>query len=269
MNRRFRPGEAVWVELSTPDPDKVEPFYRALLGWTVRSERLGATTYRMCGIDGRDVAGISNAAALHGGRPRGWIVYFAVDDVSHSAARAVALGGELVTRPRYLPAAGTGAVVIDPFGAAFGLYQGESRSGVQMLNSVGALCWNELDTGEPAESVTYYRSLFGYATRRTGDTPTSRPYTLLMLDDVAVAGVLALDNEWPNLIPAKWITYFAVACLPQALTQVCALGGTPTVGPVDSPYGPLHLVKDPGGHTLCLIQLDGGLRPGHDSSPRR
>ncbi|MDG4771343.1 VOC family protein [Solwaraspora sp. WMMD792] len=269
MSGRFQAGEAVWVELATPDPDKVEPFYRALLGWTVRAERLGATTYRMCGIDGRDVAGISDAAALHAGRPRGWIVYFAVDDVSRSATRAVQLGGELVTPPRYLPAAGTGAVVIDPFGAAFGLYQGESRTGVQLLNSVGALCWNELNTGEPAASVSYYRSLFGYVTRRTTDTPTARPYTLLMLGDVAVAGVLALDNDWPNLIPAKWITYFAVDSLDDALRRVCALGGTPTVGPVRSPYGRLHLVKDPGGHSLCLIQLDGGLRPGHDSSPRR
>ncbi|WP_326553862.1 VOC family protein [Micromonospora sp. NBC_01813] len=266
MSRSFRPGEAVWVELCTPDPAKVENFYRALLGWTVRTERLGSTTYRMCSVDGRDVAGISDATGLHGGRPRGWIVYFAVDDIARSATQAVALGGELVTPPRYLPAAGTGAAVIDPFGATFGLYQGEARAGVQMLNSVGALCWNELDTGEPAASVAYYRSLFGYTTRQRGDGPTTRPYTLLMLADVPVAGVLALDNDWPNLIPSKWITYFAVASLDEALAQVSSLGGTPTVGPADSPYGRLHLVKDPAGHTLCLIQLEGGLRPGHDSS---
>ncbi|GGM27906.1 VOC family protein [Micromonospora yangpuensis] len=267
MSRPFSPGEAVWVELCTTDPQRAEDFYAALLGWTVRAERLGATTYRMCSVDGRDVAGISDATGLHGGRPRGWLTYFAVADIETSARQAVALGGELVTPPRYLPAAGTGATVVDPFGAAFGLYQGESRAGVQALNSVGALCWNELDTGEPARSVAYYRSLFGYTTRQHGDSPTARPYTLLMLADTPVAGVLALDNEWPNLIPARWITYFAVASLDDALRQVRALGGTPTVGPVDSPHGRLHLVKDPGGHTLCLIQLEGGLRPKHPSRP--
>ncbi|WDZ83685.1 VOC family protein [Micromonospora cathayae] len=267
MSRRFRPGEAVWVELCTPDPEQAVTFYSALLGWTVRPERLGTTTYRMCSVDGHDVAGISDATALHGGRPRGWIAYFAVDDIARSAQQAVALGGELVTPPRYLPAAGTGAAVIDPFGAAFGLYQGESRAGVQTLNSVGALCWNELDTGEPARSVAYYQALFGYTTEQRGDSPTARPYTLLMLDDVPVAGVLELDNEWPNLIPSKWITYFAVASLDDALARVTALGGTPTVGPVDSPHGPLHLVKDPGGHTLCLIQLEAGLREHPSSHP--
>ncbi|MBO4205712.1 VOC family protein [Micromonospora echinofusca] len=269
MSRPFRPGEAVWVELCTPDPGRAETFYRSLLGWTVRAERLGATTYRMCSVDGRDVAGISDATALHGGRPRGWLTYFAVDDVARSAQQAVALGGELVTPPRYLPAAGTGAAVVDPFGAAFGLYQGESRAGVQALNSVGALCWNELDTGEPDRSVAYYRSLFGYTVRQRTDTPTGRPYTLLMLGDVPVAGVLELDNAWPNLIPSKWITYFAVASLDDALGRVRDLGGTPTVGPVASPHGRLHLVKDPGGHTLCLIQLQDGLRPHPTPATRR
>jgi uncharacterized protein len=248
------------VELCTLDPGKAETFYASLLGWTVRHEKLGSTTYRMCSLDGRDVAGISDAAALHGGRPRGWITYFAVDDIGHSAAEAVRLGGELVTPPRYLPAAGTGAAVIDPFGAAFGLYQGESRAGVQVLNTFGALCWNELDTGEPLRSVAYYRELFGYTTRSRTDSPTAAPYTLLMLGDVPVAGVLELDNQWPNIVPSKWVTYLSVADLDGAVARVGALGGMPTVGPVDSPYGRLQLVKDVGGHTLCLIQLEGGLR---------
>ncbi|MET7397323.1 VOC family protein [Dactylosporangium sp. NPDC005572] len=270
MSGRFRAGEAVWIELCTPDPARAEDFYRALLGWSVRHEQLGSTTYRMCSVGGRDVAGISDATGLHGGRPRGWITYFAVDDIERSAQLAVTLGGELVTPPRYLPAAGSGAAVIDPFGAAFGLYQGESRAGVEVLNAVGALCWNELDTGEPAASVDYYRALFGYTTQQRDDSPTARPYTVLMLGDVPVAGVLELDNEWPNLIPSKWITYFTVADLDDALARVTALGGQPTVGPVDTPHGRLHLVKDPGGHTLCLIQLEGGLRhdPSDDPSDR-
>lgn len=256
----FQAGEAVWVELCTPDPEQAERFYTDLLGWTVRHEKLGSTTYRMCSLDGRDVAGISDATAMHGGRPRGWITYFAVDDIEASARQAVQLGGELVTPPRYLPAAGTGAAVIDPFGAAFGLYQGESRAGVQVLNAVGALCWNELDTGEPLLSSHYYRDLFGFTTRPHGDSPTAGAYTLLMLGETPVAGVLELDNEWPNLLPSKWITYFSVASLDDAVARAGTLGGMATVGPVDSPYGRLQLIRDAGGHTLCLIQLEGGLR---------
>ncbi|MGI5200673.1 VOC family protein [Spirillospora sp. CA-108201] len=262
----FRPGEAVWVELCTTEPEAAGEFYGALLGWSVRQEKLGSSTYRMCGVDGRDVAGISDGG-LHGGRPRGWLTYFAVDDIGAAADEAAALGGELVTAPRYLPAAGTGATVIDPFGAAFGLYQGEARAGVQLVNLPGALCWNELDTGEPQRSVAYYQALFHYGTESRSDTPTGRPYTVLTLGDVPVAGVLEMDNEWPNLVPSKWVTYFSVASLDEAVARAAELGGTPTVGPVDGPHGPLHLVKDPGGHTVCLIQLEDGLRPDYVSSP--
>ena len=87
MNGPFRPGEAVWVELSSADPEAAEVFYSELLGWEVRHERLGDSVYRMCSRDGHDVAGISDAHALHGGRPLGWITYFAVD-----AARVLAEG---------------------------------------------------------------------------------------------------------------------------------------------------------------------------------
>lgn len=262
--RVFRSGEAVWVELCTPRPEVAEKFYSALLGWSVRHERLGRSTYRMCGIDGRDVAGISESG-LHGGRPHGWLTYFAVDGIEDAVRRAVALGGEVVTPPRHLPAAGTGATVIDPFGAVFGLYQGEARLGVQLLNLPGALCWNELNTGEPQQSVTYYRSLFGYGTHLRTDTPTGRPYTVLTLDDVPVAGVLELDNAWPNCVPSRWITYFGVTELDAAVAQAVELGGAPLIGPIDGPYGPLHLVKDPAGHTVCLIQLKDRLRPDYPS----
>jgi hypothetical protein len=139
MNEQvFRAGEAVWVELCTIEPEAAEEFYGALLGWSVRHERLGRSTYRMCSVDGRDVAGISDGL-LHAGRPRGWLTYFAIDDIDAAVNEAVVLGGDLVTAPRHLPAAGTGATMIDPFGAAFGLYQGDVRAGVQMLNLPGAL----------------------------------------------------------------------------------------------------------------------------------
>lgn len=268
MNRPFQAGEAVWVELRSSDPAASEDFYAALLGWSVRHERIGSSVYRMCSLGGRDVAGISDStsmnAGLHGG-PRGWITYFAVDDIKAAARQAVAEGGELVSAPRHLPAAGSGATVVDPFGAVFGLYQGELRAGVEALNESGALCWNELDTGEPERSIDYYQALFGFDTE-VQLSPTSQPYTVLKLGEVAVAGVLRLDNDWPNLVPSTWITYFSVASLDDAITRVTELGGTPSVGPFESPHGKLQLIRDPEGHTVCLVELRGRLRPDTFSS---
>lgn len=258
-NQPFQAGEAVWVELRSADPGTAADFYASLFGWSVRQERLGSTVYRMCSLDGRDVAGICDDS-VHGGGSRGWLTYFAVDDIEVSAQQAADLGGEIVTAPRHLPSAGTGATVVDPFGAVFGLYQGQARAGVEVLNSPGALCWNELDTGEPEAAVAYYRELFGFDVE-VQSSPTGQPYIVLKLDDVSVAGILKLDNDWPNVVPSTWVTYFTVSSLETAVRRVVELGGTPSVGPFDTPHGKLHLVRDAEGHTVCLVELFDLIRP--------
>ncbi|MBM9461175.1 VOC family protein [Nocardioides sp. zg-536] len=264
MNATFAPGEPVWVELSCTDPAAAEAFYADLLGWEVRHEQLGDSVYRMCSLDGRDVAGISEAG-MHGGRPHGWITYFAVDDIEQATRTARSLGGEVLTPPRHLPAAGHGASVLDPHGAVLGLYQGVARAGVEALNGRGALCWNELDTGEPEQSLAFYGALFGFASQ-LHTSATGRPYRVLTIEDRPVAGLLELESTWPNLLPSKWITYFGVDSLEQAVDRAVALGGTAGRGPLASPYGRLHLVRDSGGHSLCLIELEADLRPAHPST---
>ncbi|WP_232676205.1 VOC family protein [Nocardioides sp. R-C-SC26] len=257
---RFLAGEPAWIELSAADADAAEEFYVRLLGWKVRHERLGDGVYRMCSLDGRDVAGIVSAEHLHGGASRGWITYVAVDDAADAVRRALALGAEIVQPPRTLPDAGVGACVVDPFGAILGLYQGEARAGIESLNTVGALCWNELSTGEPDGSIAFYRELFGFDTRRDL-SPTDQPYTVLTVgEDLPVAGVLELEQVWPNVLPARWLPYLGVADIDAAVESVLALGGALSLGPVRTQHGVLVVVHDPGGNALNLIALETGLR---------
>ncbi|MGB0099011.1 MAG: VOC family protein [Nocardioides sp.] len=252
---RFRVGEPAWIELCSAQPASAEQFYAELLGWTVRHERLGAGTYRMCSVDDHDVAGITAAEVLRGERSHGWITYFAVDDVDASLDRALQLGAETVTAPRYLPAAGTGCTLVDPQGAVFGMYHGDARAGVETANTPGSLCWTELSTGEPRASVEFYRGLFGYAAEHR-DSVTGSRYSMLTLDGSPVAGILELESEWPNVLPARWAPYLAVADLSRAVDQVHALGGSQVLGPVSSPHGVFHVVRDAEGHALDLIQLE-------------
>lgn len=269
---RFRAGEPAWIELVTDDPAAAETFYTDLLGWSVRHERLASGTYRMCRLGDHDVAGIADAALLHRGRPDGWVTYVAVDDVEAAAARAIDLGGELAVPPRYLPDAGSGATVVDPQGAVLGLYQGENRAGVQLLNTAGSLCWNELSTGDLAGSVDFYRGLFGYGTERR-ESSTGRAYSVLTLDDEPVAGVLELETEWPNVLPARWVPYLGVDAIGPAVDRLVGLGGTHAIGPVPSAHGLIHVVRDHQGHAFDLIELSSGLRrddrlPTPDQTPR-
>jgi hypothetical protein len=55
--------------------------------------------------------------------PPNWTLYFQVDDCDATARRAKSLGGTLVVEPREIPNVGRFAVVRDPQGAVFSLYQ--------------------------------------------------------------------------------------------------------------------------------------------------
>lgn len=264
----FSPGEPVWVELCTARPDEAEAFFRDLMGWTVRSEQLGQGSYRICEVDGRDVAGIVDTALLHAGRRHGWITYFAVDEMEAAFSRAVSLGATVLLEPRLLPNAGTGATVLDPHGAVLGLYEADARAGAESLNSIGSMCWNEISSGDPAGTAAFYGALFGFTTDQLRST-MGQPYSVLKLDGHPVAGLLTMDSSWPNELPARWVPYFNVASLDAAVEQVINLGGAPMLGPVASPNGPLHVVHDSEENPLYLIELESSLRPSPSASSQQ
>ncbi|MFS3126800.1 VOC family protein [Nocardioides sp. Bht2] len=259
MTAAFRTGEPAWVELCSSAPQRSGAFYSALFGWGCRTEPLRSGDYLLCHDGADDVAGIIDADLLHSGRQHGWITYFAVDDLENALSRAQTLGGTVQLEPRYLPAAGTGATVLDPTGATLGLYQAETRTGVARLNALGTLCWNELATGDPDGSADFYQGLFGFD-REERESARGQRYSVLSLEGDPVAGLLAMESAWPNEVPARWMPYFRVADLASSIARVRELGGTSLLGPVPSPYGPLHVVDDPDENPLYLIELTAPLR---------
>jgi uncharacterized protein len=117
------PGSLCWNDLFTPAPEEAGGFYGALFGWTI--ER----------IEGAEPAyyTIRNAAASNGGVMQAppdqpgapfWNAYFAIEDTDGAVATTEAAGGRVLMGPLDVPA-GRIAVVMDPQGAAFSLFQGE------------------------------------------------------------------------------------------------------------------------------------------------
>ena len=124
----FAPGTVVWNELLADHPEKAAAFYGALLGWTVTSQKdlceLG--TYTVMAKDGVDVAGIMQRQPQMGERPT-WLFYFGVADVHAARERVVALGGQARTAVMPIDGLGHFAIVADPTGAAFALFQSQHQ----------------------------------------------------------------------------------------------------------------------------------------------
>jgi predicted enzyme related to lactoylglutathione lyase len=109
------PGSLCWDELSTPDTEGAKAFYSKVFGWKPFDGSLGGQPYLEFKLYGRTIAAMVPAPA---GTPPFWVVYFAVEDCDATVAKAVALGGKVLS-PAEDMAVGRWATLADPHGATF------------------------------------------------------------------------------------------------------------------------------------------------------
>lgn len=116
-------GAPCWLELATRDVPEAKAFYRGLFGWGMLEPKSGGFEYTEIQRDGRSMGGIYPIAPEMGPMPPSWTVYFQVADCHASAAKAKSLGGKLFVEPKDLEGVGRFAVVQDPQGAVFSIFQ--------------------------------------------------------------------------------------------------------------------------------------------------
>jgi predicted enzyme related to lactoylglutathione lyase len=115
------PGAFIWSELATSDLGKSKAFYSAVFGWGWG----GADEYAEAQVEGRTIGGVMpRPPDTPAEVPDHWLVYFGAESVDGQHDRALGLGASSVVPPTDIPGTGRFSVVMDPQGAAFGLFQG-------------------------------------------------------------------------------------------------------------------------------------------------
>jgi hypothetical protein len=113
----FRPGGISYLRIPADDPQQAAAFYRAVFGWTVRTDRPDPAFEDGTGhVIGHFVSDLA-VAGENGIRP-----YVYVDDVDVTLRRAVAEGGETATPP-YPEGDLRVATFRDPAGNVVGVWQ--------------------------------------------------------------------------------------------------------------------------------------------------
>ena len=115
-----KPGRFGWNELVTPDVAAAKKFYTGLLGW--KTQPFGKGVDYTLFKKGRDTAG-GLMKCPKPGNPAQWIPYVFVDNVDATAKKTARLGGEVVMEPFDVPDVGRIAVLVDPQGAAIGIFK--------------------------------------------------------------------------------------------------------------------------------------------------
>ncbi|GAA4384828.1 VOC family protein [Actinomadura verrucosospora] len=248
-------GTPNWLDIGVPDLDRARTFYGTLLGWQFQDAGPEAGHYNMCNLRGEPVAGMMQ-------NPEGepdvfwWSVYFAADDCDALVKRATDGGGDVVVAPMDVMDLGRMAVLRDPQGAHFGLWQGRSHFGSRIVNEPGSFAWNELVTRDSAAAGEFYRAVFGYELE---PMPGDMDYTVLRrAGDGRYAGGILGGSEivlgGGDGPVSSWLTYFAVDDADEAVRKVRAGGGAVDSEPEDTPYGRAASVRDPFGVPFQVIK---------------
>jgi uncharacterized protein len=165
------------------------------------------------------------------------------------AARVGELGGAVHAEPFDVMEAGRMAVVQDPTGAVFALWQPRENIGAEVVNAPGALSLNQLNTTDPQRAQEFYEQLFGWRTESVqgGD----QPYWGIYSGDRLNGGMMQLPAEMGA--PSHWLVYFGIDDIDAVADRIGESGGTIMVPKTEVPGGHFLVARDPQGGVFGIF----------------
>ena len=247
---KYASGTFSWADLSTTDQDGAKQYYAGLFGWDADDQPVGdGMTYSMMNIGGKAVAGISlqNETQRQYGAPPAWNSYVTVESADDAADRAKKLGANVIAPPFDVMDVGRMAVIQDPQGAFFMVWEPKQHIGASIVNAHGALAWNELATTDLDASAEFYTELFGWQSQPIEGM--AFPYRVIQNGESGNGGMRpSQENE-----PTYWLVYFGTDDIDASLAKSTELGGTTLVSATDIGMGTIAVVQDPQGAVFALF----------------
>src|ERR671933_2698156 len=265
----YRAGVPCWVASAHPEPEKAVAFYTELLGWEAE-EMMGAGSpaeYYLCRLRGRDVAAVGS---WRGGPPVGvWETYIWVESAEDTVARVTDAGGSVILEPFDLLDAARVAVVADPAGAVFGVWQPIEHRGAQLVNEPGAWSISQLNTRDPEGAKAFYGAVFGWETDtfdmgegeitlwRLPGYVGGEPEQPVSREVVGVMVPMSGDRSTKD-VPAHWRVDFWVENIDAAVDKAAELGGEIKMPPFHTSVGRSARLADPQGAVFSVSKVGTG-----------
>lgn len=244
----------VWFEYVSNDEHKAKGFFGELFGWQTKATTMPHGPYTLITHGERMLGGYVEPVEGEPPRPH-WLAHLQVASAHDAAAKVKSLGGSVVKAPFSLGELGTNAIVSDPFGAVFALWQpvqpGQANDG-DFKGEDGGWIWNELYTQEPDRSLTFYKALTGLDSETmpaARDSAGPERYELLKSGDRGRAGIMKLAG-----VPQMWMPYVQVADTDAVVERAKQLGATFKMPAETIPgVGRIAVLTDPLGAVLGLL----------------
>jgi uncharacterized protein len=267
----YIPGVPCWVDTSQPDPEAALEFYSGLFGWEFEDVMPPDSEgkYFIARLGGGTVAAVGSIP--ESAPPMAmWNTYIWVASADETASKVRDAGGNTVIEPFDIMEAGRMAVVSDPEGAVFCVWQAKENRGAQIVNDPGTLNFNGLNTRDVEGAKKFYGSVFGWTTLELpggfamwtlpgyGDhLETIHPDIRKQVADSGgpkgfedvVASINPISEDQPDT-PPHWSVTFAVDDADATAAKATELGGKLIAPPFDAPWVRMTVISDPQGATF-------------------
>jgi hypothetical protein len=243
-------GRFVWFDYVTKEAHKAQGFFGELFGWTANDVPMpGGDAYTMMVAGHGPIGGYTQPppASTH------WLSYLQVADARATAAKVPSLGGTVTKPPFAVGDFATMALVVDPLGAAFALWQpNQVKDSGDYKDIAGTWIWNELYSGDPDRSVDFYAAIGGFEVEEMttgGAGPGPHRYQILKSDGKGRAGIMKVPG-----MPPQWMPYVQVVNTDATLEKAKKLGAEVKTLETVPGIGRLAVFIDPQGAPLGILQ---------------
>ena len=252
-----RPGSFCWIELATNDQASAKKFYAELFGWGIHDLPMGpGASYTLFQLQEKDAAAgyTLRPEQIAEGIPPHWMIYVTVENADASASRASELGGEIRAQPFDVGTLGRMAVIQDPTGATFSVWQPKEGNGIGIKDVDGTLCWADLSTRDPERAGKFYSDLFGWEMVADKDDDPHSGYIHIKNGDDFIGGMLPPEQQDPNA-PAHWYAYFQVSDCKASAAKATGLGASVYLEPMFMEnVGTMAVLADPQRAVFAIFQ---------------
>ena len=143
------------------------------------------------------------------------------------------------------------AIIQDPTGPVFAVWQAKAHPGAGVYRDIGALCWNELGTNDTEKAGDFYTTLFGWSRE---NMPGPMEYTVFKNGGDGIAGMYKITPEM-GPIPPHWMVYFAVSDCDATVQKTTESGGGVMRPAEDIPgIGRFAILQDPASAVFAIIK---------------
>jgi predicted enzyme related to lactoylglutathione lyase len=247
-------GSFCWVELATTDQSAAKNFYTSLFGWSVVDSPIGPDDfYSMFKFSGRDTgaAYTMRKEQRAQGVPPHWMVYILVHNADQAVTKAAQAGGTVLAPAFDVMEVGRMAVIQDPTGAIFSLWQAKSHQGTTITGD-NTFCWADLSTPDPERAGKFYSELFGWQLTKDEKDPSG--YIHIKNGEDFIGGIPPSTHRNPNA-PPHWLIYFQVADAESATSKAAQFGGKILMPARKMEnVGTWSIVADPQGAVFALFK---------------